>query len=204
MQAHWSHMGEIISSWYPPYKVSYGIDTYFHEFTINADNKPMLFPDSIIYGYHGWYEFLKTSRKLYDIAVAGVQYTLWMALQIPMSNDSKIGFPVIDIDPLRKYSIDELLISASMVNQVYNLPKMYELIKEYVPLIISAWQPDKPGLNLAEIGKDDPTRVGQLTIYGKANVWDLRHIAEQIEKWEVFSPADGMYIWQPSWVFTKS
>lgn len=200
IQAHAAGMHELTTAGGEVIRIDDMMDLYFHEFNIDGDNKTVLFPENP-YWYWAWFEFCKTSRKLYDIAVAGVQYALWMALEIPMHNDSKSGFPVIHANPLYEYSLNELHVQPGTI---YDLPKMYELIKEYVPLIISAWQPDKPGLNLEEIGKDDPTRVGQLTIYGKANVWDLRHIADMIEKWERFSPADGMYVWQPSWVFTKS
>lgn len=200
LQAYGSGMEEITIPWYPPYKVSHFADMYFHEVNIDGDSKPVLFPETP-YWYWAWYEFCKTSRKLYDIAVAGVQYALWMALEIPMHNDSKSGFPVYAYDPLKEYSLNELHVEP---DKIYDLTKMYELIKEYVPMLIAANpEQDKPGLDTTT-PNDDPTRIGQLTIYGKANVWDLRHIADMIEKWEVFSPADGMYVWQPSWVFTKS
>lgn len=47
------------------------------------------------------------------------------------------------------------------------------------------------------------TKIWELSIFWAVSVNDLIHISEQIKQGETFSPADGMYKWQPGWAITK-
>lgn len=47
------------------------------------------------------------------------------------------------------------------------------------------------------------TKIWELSIFWPVSVHDLIHISWQIKQGETFSPADGMYKWQPGWAITK-
>lgn len=188
-------MVEISAGWVV-HDVERLFDSYFHEFSwLPRNNEVALFPDV---GPHNasWWEFIKTAHKLYDLAV-------WMTLQavkhatwVDFASDSWMHHDT----PWRLYALNEMHINGHFdINQ---MEQLQIIASQHIKAaaVVLPWLP----IPDPEEVIDDETRIGHLTIYGKANVWDLRHIADMIEKWELFSPADGMYSWQPSWVFTKS
>lgn len=192
--AQWAKMTRISVAWLE-HDVEKLFDSYFHEFSwLPRNNEVALFPDVSPYST-GWW-FIKTAHKLYDLAV-------WMTLQavrdatwVNFSSDS----PWSTDTPWRIYALNEMGIEGH-----FDFPQM-EQLQIIATQHIKAAGTVYPWLPLPDPADivDDETRIWHLTIYGKANVWDLRHIADMIEKWELFSPADWSYQWQPSWVFTKS
>jgi hypothetical protein len=185
------------------YDIDEIVDKYFHEFAfLPRTNEPALFPDinptDMTGSMAGWL-FIKTDRKLYDLAVFMTLQAVYKGTGKPFSSDSTFDPNMVDISTYCLHELWHIPLGS------YDMPQM-ETIQLVAANHIKAAAKELPWLPLPDPADivEDETRIGHLTIYGKANVWDLRHIADMIEKWELFSPADGMYLWQPSWVFTKS
>lgn len=174
-------------------------DQYFHEFTwLPRTNEPALFPDVQAEPYTAGWECIKTDRKLYDLAVWMTLQAVQRATWVRFKSDSMFD---TDVDCWTYASSELALIPPGS----YDIQRMYglqQIAQQHIieKAVVLPWLPLPDPADIV----DDETRIGHLTIYGKANVWDLRHIADMIEKWEIFSPADWSYQWQPSWVFTKS
>lgn len=205
---------------YKEHNVTEIFDQYFHEFAVDTVGDPIIFPTQDTPHVS---EFIKTNRKLYDLAVVLTLTAVQKVYGLKWASDA--GQHWIDIfdnaagDPSQKllqeaieqYAIWELHAHIPVLT-IYTLSNIFHSFVQNMkfagPMPLSGL-PDAGVSSSSEeqqVAIDtDPTvtRIGQLTIYGRVNVWDLRHIADEIEKWVLFSPADGSYLWQPSWVYSK-
>lgn len=183
------------------YDTEWFIEKYFHEFAfLPRTNEAALFPDVAPGNPSTWWEFLKTDRKLYDLAVFMTLQAVFFATWVQFTNDGMYNNPgIVLVEEYLRTDLGHLPLGSYDINRMAGIQSV-AVAHIKAAAVVLPWLP----IPDPEEVIDDETRIGHLTIYGKVNVWDLRHIADMIEKWELFSPADWSYQGQPSWVFTKS